>query len=86
MQAVGHLGLCHRIAFVEQDAAYLNFIDIPHQPLHIAGVGLRIGDHHKELPDTFVIAHRIEDGVYPMVHLRLVRSPVKVRCRLRQSG
>ena len=86
LQTVGHLGLCHRIAFVKQDTAYLNFIDIPHQPLHIAGVGLRIGDHHKELSDTFVVAHSIKDRVYPMVHLRLVRSPVKVRCRLRQSG
>ena len=86
MQAVRHLGLRDRITFMEKDAADLYFVDITHQALHIAGVGFRIGDDHKELPDTFVITHRIEDGVHPVIHFLLVHCPVKVRRRLCDSG
>ena len=86
LQAVRHLGLRDRITFMEKDAADLYLIDITHQALHIAGVGFRVGDDHKELPDTFVITHRIEDGVHPVIHFLLVHCPVKVRCRLCNSG
>ena len=85
-RAVRHLGLRDRITFMEKDAADLYLIDITHQALHIAGVGFRVGDDHKELPDTFVITHRIEDGVHPVIHFLLVHCPVKVRRRLCDSG
>ena len=86
LQAVRHLGLRDRITFMEKDAADLYLIDITHQALHIAGVGFRVRDDHKELPDTFVITHRIEDGVHPVIHFLLVHCPVKVRRRLCDSG
>ena len=86
LQAVRYLGLHDRIAFMKKNAAYLYLIDITHQALHIACVRFRVGNDHKELPDTFVVAHRIEDRVHPMIHFRFVHCSVKIRRRLCNSG
>ena len=79
LQPIGHKGLCLGVPFMKQHAANLHLVDITHQQLHVAGVGFRIGDDHKQLANALLQTHRVEHRVYPLLHLCLIDRPQQIR-------
>ena len=85
LQPIGHHRLRLWVSLMKQHSPDLHLLHVAQQPLHIAGVRLRIGYNHEKLPDALVIAHRIEHGIYPVVHLRLIHRAIQLREGLRYA-